>query len=197
MELRCQPGGPLAVVLTRVQQSYSLVNMVVPWYTSGMKLSISLSDGASTCLKELVAARNSNASLVLEASLLRFAGLPQEEQQSEIRRLHNERKATSRDAWMRVFWTALAEEFGVEDFDFTGHGNPFAPRHHGGFNIVFLYDERTPTSGPIYVHAFQNPPQPDNRSLIQNWVFEKDQPVYGAARKVASWIRDHAPTKPP
>lgn len=156
-----------------------------------MKISISLSDAASGCLKELVAARNSNPSLVLEASLLSFAELPEEDQEREIRRLHNERKATSRDGWMRVFWKALAEEFGVEDFDFTGHDNPFAPRQHGGFSIVFLYDERNPTSGPIYVHAFQNLPQPDNRSLIQNWVFEKEQPVYGGARKVASWIREH------
>ena len=93
---------------------------------------------------------------------------------------------------MRIFWKALAEEFDAEDFDFSGHDNPLAPRQHSGFSIVFLYDERNPTGGPIYVHAFQNPPQPDNRSLIQNWVFPKEQPVYGAARQVANWIKEHS-----
>ncbi|MDB5072083.1 MAG: hypothetical protein JWM87_3194 [Candidatus Eremiobacteraeota bacterium] len=94
---------------------------------------------------------------------------------------------------MRVFWEALAEEFGAKDFDWTGQGNPMAPRNHGGFNVVFLYDERNPTSGPIYVHAFENPPSPDNRALIQNWTFPQDRSVYGAAREVATWIREQKP----
>jgi hypothetical protein len=157
-----------------------------------MKLSISLSDQAAKSLQALVVARNSNPSLVLEASLLRFADLPLADQERDIRYLHNARKSVTRDGWMRVFWEALAEEFDTKDFDFTGQGNPMTPRHHGGFDIVFLYDERNPTSGPIYVHAFENPPASDNRSLIQNWTFEKSDPVYGAARKVATWIRQDA-----
>jgi hypothetical protein len=160
-----------------------------------MKLSISLSDQAARCLRTLVEGRNSNPSLVLEASLLRFADLPQADQERDLRYLHNTRRSATRDGWMRVFWEALAEEFGAKDFDFSGRGNPLAPRQHGGFKVVFLFDQQNPTSGPIYVHAFEYPPAPDNRSLIQNWTFEKTEPVYAAARKVATWIQqntDHA-----
>lgn len=162
-----------------------------------MKLSISISDHAAERLGALVKERNSNPSLVLEAALLRFADLPVEQQQRDLRWLHNSRKATSRDGWMRVFWEALAEEFDSRDFDFTGQGNPFTPRQHAGFQFAFLYDERSPTAGPIYVHAFQSPPGSDGRSLVQNWTFDhRTDPVYGAARRVAQWVREHAATAP-
>lgn len=65
-----------------------------------------------------------------------------------------------------------------------------APRNHAGFSFVFLLDERNPTAGPIYVHTFQMPPANDGRSRINNWAFEKSQSVYGAARTVATWIRE-------
>jgi hypothetical protein len=155
-----------------------------------MKLSISLSDVAAERLKSLVEGRGSNPSVVLEASLLNFAELPRDDQEREIRHLHNLRRATSRDGWMHVFWEALAEEFGTQDFDWTGQDNPLTPRNHAGFSIVFLYDERNPTSGPIYVHAFQSPPAADNRALLQNWQFDKSESVYSAAHQVATWIRN-------
>lgn len=164
---------------------------VIPNYNGGMKLSISLSKWAGERLEALVKGCNSNPSLVLEASLLRFAALPEAEQLRDIGHLHQARKATTRDGWMRVFWEAVAEEFDSNDFELTGQGNPVAPRSHHGFDMVFLYDERNPISGPIYVHVFQSPPPVDNRALMQNWTFTKDDPVYGAARKVANWIREN------
>ena len=154
-----------------------------------MKISISLSEPAGTRLATVVKAHGSNPSVVLEAALLYFADLPTAEQQREVRHLHQSRIASSRDGWMHVFWEALAEEFGVRDFDFTGEGNPFTPRQHHGFNIVYLYDERNPTSGPIHVHAFQTPVV-DGRALLRNWTYSKETPVFSAAREVANWIRE-------
>lgn len=153
-----------------------------------MKLSISLSQQAAAKLEALVKLRNSNPSLVLEASLLKFAELPEEQQERDIRRLHLMRKATSRENWMRVFWQAIAEEFDAADFDVTGYGNPLAQRHHHGFDMVYLYDERYQTSGPINVHVFQSP-LVDGRALMHDWIFTKDDPVFSAAREVADWIR--------
>jgi hypothetical protein len=153
-----------------------------------MKLSISISSGAADKLQALVASRNSNPSLVLEASLLRFAELPGHEQERDIRRLHQSRKATSRDGWMHVFWQAIAEEFDAEDFDRTGYDNPMAPRSHHGFDMVYLYDERNPTSGPIYVHVFESRAI-NGRALMHNWDFNVDDSVYSAAREVANWVR--------
>jgi hypothetical protein len=154
-----------------------------------MKLSISLSEPAGARLAAVVKAHDANPSIVLEAALLHFADLPAAEQQREVRHLQQARVASSRDGWMRVFWQALAEEFGVSDFDLTGEGNPFAARQHHGFNIVYLYDERTPTSGPIHVHAFQTPVV-DGRALLRSWTYTKETPVFSAAREVANWIRE-------
>ena len=162
-----------------------------------MKMSISLSDPAAETLRELAKARKSNASVVLEASLLSFAEMPEPEQLGRIRELQNLRRATTRDGWMHVFWEALAEAFGSKDFDFTGQGNPMAPRNHAGFCFVFLYDERNPLSGPIYVHTFQSPAGPDNRALLNNWQFDKGENVYGCARKVAAWVKQQLPHQSP
>src|ERR1700685_2620989 len=137
-----------------------------------MKLSISLSEAAGARLSDVVKAHDANPSVVLEAALLHFAGLSSGEQEREVRHLQQARRAASRDGWMRVFWEALAEEFETRDFDWTGQGNPLTPRQHHGFSIVYLFDERSPTSGPIYVHAFQNPAV-DGRALIQNWTSTK------------------------
>lgn len=157
-----------------------------------MKLSINLSDVAAEQLQRIVNDRRSNPSVVLETSLLRFADLEAADQERDLRHQHNLRKAATRDGWMRVFWEALAEEFNVTDFDLTGDGNLLTPRSHAGYSIVFLLDDRTPTSGPIHIHVFQSPPAPDNRSLIHNWTFNKTDSVYSAARSVAHWIREHA-----
>jgi hypothetical protein len=155
-----------------------------------MKLSISLSEPAGVRLGSVVKAHDANPSVVLEAALLHFADLSSDEQEREVRHLQQARRANSRDGWMRVFWEALAEEFGTRDFDWTGQGNPLTPRQHHGFSIVYLFDERSPTSGPIYVHAFQSPAI-DSRALIQNWTYTKDDPVFSAARSVANWIREN------
>jgi hypothetical protein len=101
------------------------------------------------------------------------------------------RKATSRENWMHVFWHAIAEEFDSTDFDRDGYDNPMAPRRHGGFDMVYLYDERNPTSGPIYVHVFESAAV-NGRALMHDWTFTKDDPVYGAARTVADWVRASA-----
>jgi hypothetical protein len=156
-----------------------------------MKLSISLSQTAGDRLGSLVELRNSNPSLVLEAALFRFADLPVAEQQRDIWRLHQSRKATTRDGWMRVFREAVAEEFDAEDVDFTGQDNPRTPRQYLGFTIMFLLDVQNPTSPPISVHVFQSQPSTDNRAVMHDWKFTKDSPVYGAAREVANWIRDN------
>lgn len=161
-----------------------------------MKLSISLSERAAGRLDVVVKAHEANPSVVLEAALLHFVELPAAEQNREVRHLQQARKATTRDGWMRVFWEALAEEFGAQDFDWTGRGNPLTPRQHHGFSIVYLFDERSPTSGPIYVHAFQSPVV-DGRALIQNWTYTKDDAVFSAAREVAKWIRENEPQAMP
>jgi hypothetical protein len=155
-----------------------------------MKMSISLSTAAAGRLADVVKALDANASVVLEASLLHFAGLASAEQAREVRHLQQARRAGTRDGWMRVFWEALAEEFGLEDFDWTGQGNVLAPRRHGGFSVVFLYDPENPTSGPIYVHAFQSPPVA-GRALIRDWTYSADAPVFSAAHEVAMWIREN------
>jgi hypothetical protein len=155
-----------------------------------MKLSISLSEPAGHRLRAVVKAHDANPSVVLEAALLHFSDLPVAEQSREIRNLQQARKAATRDGWMRVFWEALAEEFGGHDFDRTGEGNVLTQRQHRGFSIVYLYDQHNPTSGPIYVHAFQSP-FVDGRALIQNWTYTKNDPVFSAAREVANWIRQN------
>ena len=90
---------------------------------------------------------------------------------------------------MRIFREAVAEEFDAIDVDWTGQGNPYTPREHRGFTIVFLLDIHNPTSGPIYVHALQSQPSTDGRVVVHDWEFTKDDPVYSAAREVADWIR--------
>ncbi len=157
-----------------------------------MKISISLSDPAGARLAAVVKAHpDSNPSVVLEAALLHFSDLPDADRARDIRHLQQARRANSREGWMRIFWEALAEEFGTRDFDFTGQGNPMTPRQYNGFRIVYLFDERNPTSGPIYVHAFQSPVV-DGRARIENWTFTKDEPVFSAAHQVADWIRENA-----
>jgi hypothetical protein len=144
----------------------------------------------------VVKAHDANPSVVLEAALLHFADLPAAEQQREVRHLQQARQATTRDGWMRVFWQALAEEFDVRDFDWTGDGNVRAPRQHHGFSIVYLLDQQNPTSGPIFVHAFQSP-MVDGRALVRDWTYSKDFPVFSAARDVATWIRENEPAATP
>lgn len=161
-----------------------------------MKRSISLSDAADSRLESVVKAHDANPSVVLEAALLHFAELPAAEQKREVRHLQQGRQATTRDGWMRVFWEALAEEFDARDFDWTGQGNVLTPRQHHGFSIVYLFDERSPTAGPIYVHAFQSPVV-DGRAMIQNWTYTKEDPVFSAAREVAKWIRENEPATAP
>jgi hypothetical protein len=155
-----------------------------------MKLSISLSEPAGARLSEVVKAHDANPSVALEAALLYFAELPTVEQAREVRHLQQARRAATRDGWMHVFWEALAEEFGVRDFDWTGQGNPLTLRQHKGFNVVFLFDVQNPTSGPIYVHAFQSPVV-DGRALMRDWTYSKEDPVFTAAREVAAWIREN------
>ena len=154
-----------------------------------MKLSVSLSDIVANELRSVAKARNSNVSIFVEASVVHFLELPPVEQERAIRQLVNTRAATTRDGWLRVFHQALAEEFGRTDVDWGGMDNPMAFRHHAGFNVGFLLDQARPTSGPIYVHAFEATPAPDQRSLVQDWTFEMTDPVYAAARSVAEWIR--------
>jgi hypothetical protein len=160
-----------------------------------MKLSISLSDLAAGRLADVVQAHEANPSVVLEAALLHFADLPGAKQAREVRHLQQARRAGTRDGWMRVFWEALAEEFDVRDFDWTGQGNVLTPRQHHGFSVVFLYNPQSPTAGPIYVHAFQNPPVAE-RSLIHDWTYTTDTPVFSAAHEVAAWIRKNEQPSP-
>jgi hypothetical protein len=84
-----------------------------------MKRSISLSAVADERLEPIVEKWKSNPSVALEAALLRFPDLSPAEQERDLRYLHNQRRSATRDGWMRVFWEALAEEFGAKDFDFT------------------------------------------------------------------------------
>lgn len=161
-----------------------------------MKRSISLSEPADGRLDGVVKAHNTNPSVVLEAALLYFAELSAPEQQREIQHLQRARRAATRDGWMHVFWEALAEEFGVRDFDLTGEGNPMILRQYLGFTVVFLLDMQRPTSGPIYVHAFPSSVV-DGRALTRDWIYKKEYPVFSAAREVATWIRENqAPAAP-
>jgi hypothetical protein len=73
-------------------------------------------------LENLATSHDTNASVIVESALRRFAVLPEKEQRRAVADTQASKRSVSASGWRSVFWTALAEKFNVVDFDHATTG---------------------------------------------------------------------------
>ena len=158
-----------------------------------MKVSYSLPD-ATVAVAQRFSARftGGNVSLVVDAALKYFAGVNGRVAEAWINRVRAERSATTRDAWMRVFWQSLALLFEGQD----SNANPYAPRTYLGCLTVFLLKSMTEYPQENDGFSIYTAPSEMGMNVQPNtWTLQRDASPVDAAETVAKWIRDHA-TRP-
>jgi hypothetical protein len=142
-------------------------------------------------LQDLAAQHDTSASVIVESALRRFAGLPEKDQRRAVVETQASKRSLSASGWRSIFWTALAEEFGTEDFDRGSGEHVMVLRTHGGFTVNFLLsDVRNLNPDALIVHIWQAGAQPHFVGTTTE--YQLDDSVYEAARKTAEWIREHA-----
>jgi hypothetical protein len=142
-------------------------------------------------LRDLAAQHDTNASVIVESALRRFAGLPEQDQRRAVVETQASKRSLTSSGWRSVFWTALAEEFGTEDFDRGSGDHVMVLRSHGGFNVNFLLsDIRNSNPDALIIHIWQAGYQ--THFVGTTAEYQLDDSVYEAARKTAEWIRAHA-----
>jgi hypothetical protein len=158
-----------------------------------MKLSISLSEGIGNLLHDLVVRHNSNPSAVVETALRMFGDISHSERERAVRETHASKRALTASGWRSVFWTVLAEEFDTVDFDNNRGERVMAPRRYGGFQVNFLLsDIQNSNPDALIVHIMEQPPYTEKTRYIGDTTeYRLEDSVYQAARRTATWIREH------
>jgi len=156
------------------------------------KLSISLEEDLAALARSRAAeAAGGNLSLLTAVALRRILDAPL----LEVRRLADverlDRRAPSRDAWMKAYWHILVHLMGRPEMDFMD--NPYAPRQFDVFFAVLLLnhvgrnddenDPFIPHIGPMPVVA--GSPQPTQ------WIFDRSSSPVAAATTVASKLSEY------
>ncbi len=156
-----------------------------------MKSALSLSDAVAEKLASTAkVVSNGNASLLADLALTRLLALPTEELKSLVRRHDLNRKAITRDGWMKSFWLILGEEMGQSD----RIDNPYAPRNFGAFYVVLLFNHaggNDDESDPFIPYVGPRVATPERRPS-QQWSFDRQVPPVKAAETVAATLRDLA-----
>lgn len=143
-------------------------------------------------LRDLATHHDTNVSVIVESALRRFAGLSIKEQHRAVVETQASKRSLTSSDWRSVFWTALAEEFGTEDFDHRNGNHVMVLRSHGGFNVNFLLsDIHNSNPDALIVHIWQA--GSPTHFVGTTTEYQLDDSVYEAAHKTAEWIRQHAP----
>ena len=136
-------------------------------------------------------ATGGNLSLLTAIALRRLLGIPVKKLRGIANLERLDRRAPTRDAWMRAYWSVLAALMGRPQLDTIE--NPYAPRQFGNFYAVLLlnhvgrYDDE---SEPFIPHIGPMPVQPDSPPPVQ-WAFDRSSSPVAAARTVASKLLEY------
>jgi hypothetical protein len=158
------------------------------------KLSINLSQPVHDRLGEMVMTEGPNASIVCEAALIMFERVPLDERRKILRQLLAERRPQTPRSWRALFWTALADEFGVPEMAGGAEQYLMAPRPYDGFQVIFdaQHALRPGHESEIVVFTDTAPPYTDRtRRIGSSWTFAVGESVFTAAHDVAEWIRSN------
>jgi hypothetical protein len=159
-----------------------------------MKLSINLSRAVYDRLGEIVTSEGSNASIVCEAALLAFERVDVRERTKMLRQLLAERRPQTPRSWRGLFWTALADEFGVREMAAGADQYLMAARPYEGFQVIFdaQHALQPGHENEIVVFTDTAPPYTDRtRRIGSTWNYNVTDSVFAAAHDVAEWIRGH------
>jgi len=162
-----------------------------------VKRSISLSQSSSDRLEELMLLSRSDRSAVLEAAIHQLASLSEKDVIRTVREALDAKRAGTPSGWRSLFWTALAEAFGLAPDAFALTSNrPYGPRTLGGCQVVFLLPNIAGTEdGTLTVHAFENARVGISSSMAMTWQYVLRQSPFDAARKTAEWINERKISK--
>ncbi len=157
------------------------------------KLSVSLddelADRAALCAEGVA---GGNLSLLTAVALRRILEVPDDELSALIGLERFDRRAPSRDFWMRAFWDILADLMGRPEMK-TAFDNPYAPRQFGDFYAVLLlnrvgqYDDE---NDPFIPHIGPMPVKPGSPPPFQ-WTFARSTSPVVAAKAVASKLQQY------
>jgi hypothetical protein len=162
------------------------------------KLSVSLDDDlADRAARRAEGAAGGNLSLLTAVALRRILELPGDELSALIGLERFDRRAPSRDFWMRAFWEVLADLMGQPGMK-TAFDNPYAPRQFGDFYAVLLlnrvgqYDDE---NDPFIPHIGPMPVKPGSPPPFQ-WTFDRSTSPVSAAKAVASKLQEYGAAIP-
>lgn len=154
-----------------------------------MKTAFSLTDSVAERLAATAkVVSNGNASLLADLALTRLLALPPDELARLVWRHSQDRKATTRDGWMRAYWTVLGDEMGQPD----GIDNPYAPRNYGDFYAVLLLNHvaRYDDEGDPFIPYIGPRIMTQDSPLAKQWTFDRATSPVKAAETVAVALRE-------
>jgi hypothetical protein len=156
------------------------------------KLSVSIDDelAARAALRaEQVA--DGNVSLLAAAAIRRVLEIPANDLLRLVALQRFDRRAATREAWMRAYWHVLSDLMGRPEMDVID--NPYGPRQFSDFYAVLLLNHMgraDDENDPFIPHIGPSPVTPQSPAPCQ-WTFKRSSSPVVAAETVASKLREY------
>jgi hypothetical protein len=107
-----------------------------------------------------------------------------------------ERRPQTPTSWRTLFWTALADEFGVPEMAGGNDRYLMAARPYAGFQVIFDAQHSLAPGCENEIVIFKDTALPCNertRRIGQSWTYTVTDSVFTAAHDVAEWLRSNKP----